>query len=411
MSEGKNNPAKDVDKKGQEEQGKVGHGVTQSYFSAEVSINKNEQDHLSDLLKSDYAEVWNQIRHIQACRSNIFIATVAAVVAATGTFLSIAFSGLPEADRLSILIVGSLTIIIVLIVGLLSVVEKAKAINFRKGFLLTISRHYGSGTAPESYRGWAELQNAKIDCKVYRNEESPRCGLHNTKSYAGKEGQRPTKDCGLTCWSISEMEIGAAGGNEKSKSKIVLPDMTESFMALAGYIFLVMLVGAIIGMALGVYFKVRHYLGGVYEQFMFAAILCVVCLVGGIFPYMLHVHSVALKKIGRNHKFFLGFSYILVASAAFLLFLSFMFYAYEGGDLLSKSEFWRWFSYVILVSLAFFLAYCFVSGYAYLEKCRVGPHSRRVYGRAWENVLAECHPCKYGSGFIKLTTPKQDDSK
>ena len=116
-----------------------------------------------ELAREDYRIVNAEISHVQTCRSNLFIATLAAVSAWT-----IAALGIGLTNRLGSPIWVTLGVsfpLFLLAVGILATIEKADAINLRKGFLAALTDYLKSNVAPPNYGGWAHLKLNRAECR------------------------------------------------------------------------------------------------------------------------------------------------------------------------------------------------------------------------------------------------------
>jgi len=236
--------------------------------------NQPRPDKEYDLAKVDYLEVSNQIRAISVCRSHIFMGTLAALGASamtTGLILSRIIGGAPSQSYLRLalgsfqvavpyyllsviniyyincwLLFGSIVAGLLLTVGIMSTVEKARAINLRKAFLAALAEHLTKGKAPPLYRGWAMIQYAQTGCRLRReNEKCPylncyikdyeeqKAGKRNTN--ADKE-KKPSQDLRYpeTCWTIGYQEASAYHNNKKKR---IIPGTFDSFMSLSGIIY------------------------------------------------------------------------------------------------------------------------------------------------------------------------------
>jgi hypothetical protein len=115
------------------------------------------------LAHEDYRIVNEEIIHIQACRNQIFIGALAAISAWIITALGV---GLP--GRLmfpSWLALGASFPYIILSVALFATIEKANAINLRRGFLAALGEYMSSDVPPPKYLGWAHLRVNMAECK------------------------------------------------------------------------------------------------------------------------------------------------------------------------------------------------------------------------------------------------------
>ena len=117
------------------------------------------------LAQEDYAQVNTEIRDIQNCRSHIFLGTLAA----TATWLMAAI-GLVVANQLKNIsfwiVIGAALPFSFLTIAILASIEKARAINLRRGFLAAVTDYLRRDIAPPNYLGWAHLLATRSECRA-----------------------------------------------------------------------------------------------------------------------------------------------------------------------------------------------------------------------------------------------------
>jgi hypothetical protein len=114
------------------------------------------------LAHQDYRIVNDEIMHIQGCRNQIFIGAIAAISAWTITAVG---TGLP--NKLAFpawLAMAASFPYIVISIALFATIEKANAINFRRGFLAALGGYLSGAVAPPKYLGWAHLRINMAEC-------------------------------------------------------------------------------------------------------------------------------------------------------------------------------------------------------------------------------------------------------
>ncbi|MCG3180437.1 MAG: hypothetical protein BIFFINMI_02798 [Phycisphaerae bacterium] len=127
---------------------------------------------------------------------------------------------------------GTLLALALLTVGILSTIEKARAMHYRRGFLSALSVHLLKGAAPPGYLGWSALRSIRILCGPY--EKSGQCCRH--RDYMAAKNS-PKKDSPSTapqwkrCWDLGAEEATVL------QHKRILPGMLESFMSLSGMLY------------------------------------------------------------------------------------------------------------------------------------------------------------------------------
>ena len=115
-----------------------------------------------DLARIDVNTVNNEMVLIRNCRSQIFLSTLGAVAV---WIMSAIGLGIANQLHPSIwLTLGAAFPYAALTVGILSMMEKANAINLRKGYLAAVSDYLRFDLAPPGYLGWSHLSVNRISC-------------------------------------------------------------------------------------------------------------------------------------------------------------------------------------------------------------------------------------------------------
>lgn len=149
--------------------GKSGSGFALKFdaplSSSEISVLCDPSPPSSswELARMDNDTVNNEINLIRSCRSQIFLSTLGA----TSVWIMSAIGlGITNHLESSIwLAVGAAFPYIALTVGILAMMEKANAINLRKGFLAAITDFMRFNSAPPGYLGWSHLSINRNSCK------------------------------------------------------------------------------------------------------------------------------------------------------------------------------------------------------------------------------------------------------
>ncbi len=340
---------------------------------------------IEQLINDDYKEVWQEIRHIQECRSHLFIATIGSAVATFGTFSTIGLTSTSNTSTL--LLIGSLITLLLLLIGLLSVVEKAKAINFRKGFLMTLAEIRRQGVYPENYRGWPDLQSAYNDCTAF--QRSGRC-MMSIQNASADSNNKLDRVFAHHCWKMGENIY-----TERRRSIKLFPSLTESFMSFSSHVYMSMLTVALTVFLICIWQLTRS----VWEDHgTLLSIMTFVCaaFAGAVIPYrgykrarrvdIMHTRASHLDKY---------FKYIAgVVSLVLLVGVSIELAKMHVKSVTFSSVSWVIYSlhYAMLPLAVFIASYILFRSLSYLEDCRIGTHSRVVHHNAWRHVLRFCHP-------------------
>ena len=116
----------------------------------------------------DHEEVWQEIRAIQACRTNIFIATIGTIAVTSMTVWGFYLEGILDWPGVC---VGMGVTFALFVIGVLSTVEKARAINLRRGFLAALAPYMRGELTFKNYWGWIQFKNCPSECGTLRRAE------------------------------------------------------------------------------------------------------------------------------------------------------------------------------------------------------------------------------------------------
>lgn len=243
-------------------------GLSSSQLNAILQLDAGKPTDTHEIAKQDQEAVRSEVLSIQGCRSQIFIATMAALgAAAMGT--GVAMSNAAQEQWPMWVIFGAGIAAFLLLVGILATIEKARAINIRKGFLAALADYLRKGQAPPSYCGWGHLQYLQNTCgarrdagectQVRRYKETLQ-KYEEARAKQQKRG-RPTDDTASppclseTCWTLGDFEV--ASTNERRR---LIPGMFDSFMSFTGTIYCVsyVLVATTMLVALTIHFANRQ---------------------------------------------------------------------------------------------------------------------------------------------------------
>ena len=164
------------------------------------------------LARADYDQVGSEILAIRGCRSNIFLGTIAAtatwLMAATGLFITNQLT-----DTNYWVVIGAALPFVLLTIGILATIEKARSINYRRGFLAALAEYLRHDVPPPNYLGWAHLHQTRSECRA---------------RMASKLCPSETK----YCW-----EEGRAKHTDLTNNKHVYANMLDSFTAFTSCVY------------------------------------------------------------------------------------------------------------------------------------------------------------------------------
>lgn len=117
---------------------------------------------VTDMAQRDSVEVNEELRAIQGCRSNVFLATIGAMAAAVVTIGG--YVGPQPTNNPAHVLLGLIMTFALFVIGVFATIEKARAINIRKAFLKVLSRLLLDASLPSSYLGWSRLKDMLFLC-------------------------------------------------------------------------------------------------------------------------------------------------------------------------------------------------------------------------------------------------------
>ena len=349
-----------------------------------------------DLAKEDYREVWEQTRSIQRCRSRIFISSIAALGAAamtTGVILSRVSRSNPGSinEIAEWVLLGSVVGGLLLTIGILATVEKARAINIRTGFLAALTEYLRTGQAPPNYNGWAQLQDAQFRCghrrdngmcppvESYKEQKQKKDNQRSSNPQTSKQQDLVSPQ---TCWTIGLHEATTLS---KAKRKRLVPGAFDSFMSLSGFLYSAayFLTFSVFLIALGCYLTdgartdvpvvIKYSLLGL----ALGALLCL--LEGRLRSHKKHLNQ---RNIDRTD--------ISLVLARFLIVSALV--AFVAIILAGAIGDWRPSTRGVAAGLAGALvAWVGVSLVRQLEKVRRGLYSFEALSCSWRRCLLACH--------------------
>ena len=173
-----------------------------------------------DLMKEDFRAVSTEVLSIQTCRTTIFCATLAAVagvyLAARGVLFG-TDNGSPVVKPNWIELTWMTgAVFFLFVVGAYATMEKARALNNRKGFLAALSLCLQGKLQLSRYLGWSRLRTCGENCDE-RKRQPGACSMQHTRD---------------KCRNIAQRE--AAGLNA---TKPLRPSLLQSFTCLISYLY------------------------------------------------------------------------------------------------------------------------------------------------------------------------------
>lgn len=186
-----------------------------------------------ELARQDYAMVCGELDQIQSCRSQYFMGSLAAISAWTITAISIALT-CKLTSPLGAMIGVSLPFIL-LTLSVFVMLEKANAINLRKGFLAALSDYLRTDLSPPNFLGWIHLKMNRSECSS--RLASGLCPSTNTP-----------------CWNAAEKDV-----ERLTAQYHYISNGLDSFMALVSMVYAVL------------YFAASAILSGVGAYFLLHA--------------------------------------------------------------------------------------------------------------------------------------------
>jgi len=181
-------------------------------------INRDRANPLNNTARQvasrDHDEIYHDVRAIQNCRSNIFMGTLVAIFTAAFTTVTFYFGTKTEMPDSWLCVISGL-VFIFLSIGILSIMEKARAINCRQAYMAALESHLQQDTLPGSYPGWSQLHHCQAECGNFF-----------------KQNNLPDSD---SCGTIRIM-----GTPKWSKYKSMLPSLLDSFTSLSAWIFFIL---------------------------------------------------------------------------------------------------------------------------------------------------------------------------
>lgn len=219
-------------------------GLTSPDINAIAMHAPEADDYKLDMAKEDQQAVRDELLSIQECRSHVFVGTIASLGAAA-VAVGMAIANAPVHQDAGWVLAGACVAAFLLLIGILATVEKARAINLRRGFLAALANYLRLGQAPPSYCSWSNLQHLQNSCGQRR--ESGECtqmkryekqkkeyDIARTK-YVQDSKNRPPGPEPLrreTCWTLGAFEQESTNSHRE-----LVPGVFDSFMSFSGVVY------------------------------------------------------------------------------------------------------------------------------------------------------------------------------
>jgi len=166
------------------------------------------------LASSDLGCVRQEIIDVKSCRTTTFLWMWAGIAAGTMAIWTLAIDDKigPKAA-----LAGTGIILGIFVIGSLSLLEKARAIHLREGFLAALSGYLSHNEAPVDYQGWNHLRSCFEECGARRR-------LHVCS-------RRVRSHIRATCRDEGEAKAAAL-----NSAKHLIPSVLGSFTSLSAFI-------------------------------------------------------------------------------------------------------------------------------------------------------------------------------
>lgn len=265
--------------------------VTRLNRVAWITSKNNHQ--LWNLMLSDSKEVREEIYRIERCRSDIFLAVITAIFAAA---VIVGCLFVKDNIQQGAFAVASVVSFLMFMLGAYTTLEKANALNERRGFLSNLNDYIQFGQMPISYQGWSKIKYFFRDCGVLMRLK--RCPVKYPENVYSKHPPSFQQ-----CQAIDRRSRHACRREGSNKAKELnlaqsfMPGMTNSFMSLCSYVY-----GILYGFSLLIF----SYL------IIYAINFC-------IKKWLLHIEIVNYKNLYLSYKPFLFLYAGIFISTLFLM--------------------------------------------------------------------------------------------
>jgi hypothetical protein len=151
---------------------------------------------------------------IQTCRGQVYVGTLAAVATSATATATVAFT---QKVTWFWVYMGSLMGFVLLSLGILTLLEKARSISVRRAFLFVLEDIVRDGSCPSPYLGWSRYLHMHDTCGVRREIEARRTG----------RSARTDRDACLA--------RGRAQAANFVEAKFLAPALLDSFTSLSAW--------------------------------------------------------------------------------------------------------------------------------------------------------------------------------
>jgi len=348
-------------------------------LGAPTTANRESHPGLWDLFLRDVQTVKDEIKAIERCRSDIFLAIVTSIFLAAVTVGCLAVR---EQIHIRALLLGSMLAFSMFVLGAVTAVEKAKALNIRRAFDALLSTFLRQDWLPVTYQGWSALKYAFLNCGVRRalglcakgvpDKYTQKVLEKRTKKTRPRERLNEKEATGESCLYLGELDAMSL-----NKAKTFMPGTTDSFMSTCSYVYTILYAASIITL----FFVAREFILRSIVQSEASRAIGALWQFGWFLLYLCGTASslVLLAKYQRKIFSTLGVMLLTLATVSYVI---------ELGGI--KHHEW-------MVSIIMFLAgFCVGSVGSYLLRSlysiRQGKNSYESYYFAWRNVIEHCSP-------------------
>ncbi len=202
-------------------------------FNSITRATPKNNPELWNLMLSDNKEVKEEIYHIERCRSDIFLAVIAAIFVAA---LAVGCLIVKDDIRKGAFAVASIVTFLMFLLGTYTSLEKANAINERRGFLANLSDYIRLGQMPISYQGWSKIKYFFRDCGMLMRLKC--CPVKHPENIHPKHlsSVQNNENNDIRLRHACRIE-GSTKAKEMNLAKKFMPGMNDSFMSLCSYVY------------------------------------------------------------------------------------------------------------------------------------------------------------------------------
>jgi hypothetical protein len=176
--------------------------------------------------EGDIKRVQDEIGAIQACRGNVFMATVGTTCTASLAVGGFVLQGMLKYNAV---LFAAVVILSTLIIGILTSIEKARAINIRRAFIMALSQRVRKRNLGSEYLGWPELRDLYQECDI--------------RTKTGTCPQEASRGSERTCLNLARSEAQLV-----NQVRSFHPGVFASFTSLTSTVYLALYVFCLVAM-------------------------------------------------------------------------------------------------------------------------------------------------------------------